>query len=171
MATIVVEEWCNRSLYLWSSFSGSPGTNNDLNVLAGSPLIKSILRGDFKFEVGKQFQFTENGPTRNKLYFLGGGIYPNWPLFAKPIHEPTNDSEKMYTNREESIKKEKEKCFSVLQARFEILRRENRRWDKKEVVMISEVCAILHNIIKRMVQPGELVCEDGGDIIQDHYHE
>ena len=171
MATIVVEAWCDRDLYIWSWFAGRAGTNNDLNVLAVSPLIQSILRGDYLFRLEEGFKLTEKGPERTQLYLLGDGIYPNWPLFAKPIHQPTDEGQKCYTKRQEAIRKDIERCFGVMQARFEIIRRENRRWDKNEVVMISEVCSILHNMIIRMVRLGEVVCEDGTDIVQDLYNE
>lgn len=52
-----------------------------------------------------------------------------------------------------------------MQARFEILTRENRKCVKTEEVMISEVCCILHNMIIILVGLGELVIEEGSAII------
>lgn len=63
MEMIVVGEWCDRGLYLSSLFAGKAGTNNELNVLVVSPLIQSILQGDFKFEVRYELTLADNGPT------------------------------------------------------------------------------------------------------------
>lgn len=163
MATIVVEAWCDRRLYVWSWFSGRAGTNNDLNVLSVSPLIQDILQGRFEFSTGVEYKIGEDGTVRKMLYLLGDGIYPDWPLFAKPIHHPANEREQLYSKRQEAIRKDIERCFGVLQSRFEILRRENRRWNKDEVVRISEVCAIIHNMIIRMVELGDLGDDEDDD--------
>lgn len=171
LATIVVEAWCDRSLYIWSWFAGRAGTNNDLNVLAVSPLMSEILRGDFAFEVEEPYKISENGSVRKQLYFLGDGIYPNWPLFAKPIHQPTTDQEQVYTKRQEAIRKDIERCFGVIQARFEVLRRENRRWVKGDIVRTSEVCAILHNMLINMEKSGEVFDEENDNLVMEMYND
>ena len=43
-------------------------------------------------------------------------------------------------------------AFGMLQIRFEILRRENRRWDVDEIVSITNTCVIIHNMIIRLRQ-------------------
>lgn len=171
LATIVVEAWCDRTLYIWSWFAGRAGTNNDLNVLAVSPLMRKILRGEFLFQLKDSYKITADGSERRQLYFLGDGIYPNWPLFAKPIHHPMNEREKVYTKRQEAIRKDIERCFGVLQSRFEVLRRENRRWTKGDVVRTSEVCAIIHNMLVKMVEAGDVMDDDGDNIIMELYND
>ena len=85
-------------------------------------------------------------------YFLGDGIYPHWPIIALPITGSNVKSEQKYSFNQESVRKDVERLFGILQSRFEILRRESRRWDLSETIRISNVCVILHNIITRMSQ-------------------
>lgn len=54
---------------------------------------------------------------------------------------------------------------------FEVFRRDHRRWDKNEVVLIYECCSILHNIIIRLVEVLDVQFQDGDDIINDLYNE
>ena len=55
-----------------------------------------------------------------------------------------------YSFNQESIRKDIERLFGILQSRFEILRRENRRWELHETIRISNCCVILHNIMVRL---------------------
>lgn len=65
-------------------------------------------------------------------------MYPSCQLFSKPIQNPKN-GDSAYTTTKGAIRKEIEMCFEVLKSRFEILRRENRRWDKKEIIRNRDV--------------------------------
>lgn len=167
LATIPAEAWCDRNLYIWHWFVGRTGTNNDINVLMNSPLMQDILSGHYKLTTGESYKLVDDGVTRDMLYLLADGIYPDWIIFAKPIHHPTTVQEKEYSKLQESVRKDVERCFGVLQSRFEILRRENRRWDVNEVARISETCVILHNMLVKMVEDGDIQMEDGEDIITE----
>lgn len=172
MATIVAEGWCDRKLYLWSWFAGRAGTNNDLNVLAVSPLVQDIVRGKFKFSLTDEYSLIGGGVPRKRLYFLGDGIYPSWPLFVKPIHHPVDEHERTFTKNQEAIRKDIERCFGVLQARFGVLRRENRRWDVNEVVGISNACVVLHNMLVNLISLGGLNAEENdGNVLTELYDE
>lgn len=128
----MVEAWCNRNLYIWSWFAGRAKTNNDLNVLAVSPLMRGIIRRYFRLMLDDSYKITDQGPERKQLYFMGNGIYQNWPLLAKPIHHPTNEAANTYKKRQEAIHKDISLCFGVMQSTFEVLRRENRLWRKRD---------------------------------------
>lgn len=96
LAVIQVEAWCDRSLYVWSWFRGRASTNNDLKVLAVSPLFVDILIGLLKFTSMQGYLIVPSGIERYKLYFLADGIYPDWPIFAKPISNPYSGKTKQY---------------------------------------------------------------------------
>lgn len=49
IATIFEEVWCDGTLYIWNWLTGRPGTNNDIYMLAVSPLKSDIRTGYFKF--------------------------------------------------------------------------------------------------------------------------
>lgn len=51
--------------------------------------------------MGEGLKLSPGGPTRRHLYFLADVIYPNWPILAKPIHNPTSDVESRYTTAQD----------------------------------------------------------------------
>ena len=155
MATIQCEGWCDHDLYCWSWFSGRPGTNNDLNVLARSPLFQNIFSEQFSLSVTDGYNINQHGMPHHLLYFLGDGIYPTWPIFAVPISSTDNPFERKYSFQQKSVRKDVERLFGVLHSRFEILRRENRRWQLGETIRISNACVILHNVIIRIRQEAQ----------------
>lgn len=57
------------------------------------------------------------------------------------------DAELKYTELQEALRKEIESCFGVLQAHFQILRKESHYWDEKLIVRVSDVCVTMHNML------------------------
>jgi hypothetical protein len=78
--TIILEAVATKNQWIWHSFFGLPGTNNDLNVLSYSSLFNDVLNRKLptvSFEINqKQFQ---------SAYYLCNGIYPSWGSFIKSI--------------------------------------------------------------------------------------
>ena len=106
----------DQNLYIWHIFFGLPGSNNDLNVLDRSLLIHNMLTkeaSDFTFEV--------NGKEYNRYYLLADGIYPQWSFFVQNIYEFGDEERKHFAKRQEVCRKDVERCFGVLQARFSII--------------------------------------------------
>ena len=58
------------------------------------------------------------------LYMLSDKIYPPWCIFAKSNNAPLTESEMIYTKAQESVRRDIERFFGVLQGRFRILRYE-----------------------------------------------
>ena len=161
LASIQCEAWCDHDLYCWAWNAGRVGTNNDITVLYRSPLFQDILNGTFSLKKRNGYKILRNGVRRFLFYFLVDGIYPDWPIFLKPIHQPINRDEKKFSKLQEGIRKDIERLFGVLQTRFEILRREFKTWDKELIISVTNVCVILNNMIVRMHQKGELLDEVG----------
>ena len=80
-------------------------------------------------------------------YFLSDGIYPRWATFVKTISLPQGPKARLFAQRQESVRKDVERAFGVLQARFAIIRGPGRNMDKGELGMIMKACVILHNMI------------------------
>ena len=163
LATIQCEAWCDYDLYFWHWYSGRSGTNNDLNVLARSPLFRDVISNYYKMERRTEYQIIPNGRRRRRCYLLADGIYPDYPIFAKPIHDAPHERQRWYSKIKESVRKTVERFFGVLQSRFEYLRRENRKWELSDVITISQACVILQNKIVRMHQNGEFHTEAGAE--------
>jgi hypothetical protein len=123
-------------------FFGTAGSNNDINVLNKSPLFIQKLRGE-----APRVQYVVNGKQYTTGYYLTDGIYPDWATIVKSIKIPQNDKDKCFALRQESVRKDVECAFGVLQSRFNIVRRPARLWKRKDVVNIMQTCVILHNMI------------------------
>lgn len=80
-------------------------------------------------------------------YYLADGIYPKWPVFVQSIHYPQSEKAKLFVKAQESCRKDVERAFGVLQARFSIIRERARLWDLNALSKIMRACIILHNMI------------------------
>ena len=65
----------------------------------------------------------------------------------KTIPLPQGPKARLFAERQESVRKDVERAFGVLQARFAIIRGPARNMDKGELGMIMKACVILHNMI------------------------
>lgn len=163
LATIRCEAWCDHDLYCWHWYPGRSGTNNDITIVSRSPLFRDVFNDYFNVRSKRGYKIIPEGKIRRLYYFLVDGIYPNWPLFAKPIHQPVNEEEGKYSSFQEGVRKDIERLFGILQIRFAIMRREFLGWDINEILKITNVCVILHNMMVRMNQNGDLTEEMGED--------
>lgn len=161
LATIVCEAWCDHDLYCWNWYPCRAGTNNDLTVLHSSPLFRDIFNDFFKITTDDVYTISPSTYLRRMYYFLVDGIYPSWPFYVKPIHKAPTKQKEFFSARQEATRKDVERLFGVLQARFGILRLELEEWYFDDIIAISNTCVILHNLIVRMQQNGEFYEEVG----------
>ncbi|XP_004305740.1 PREDICTED: uncharacterized protein LOC101306947 [Fragaria vesca subsp. vesca] len=62
-------------------------------------------------------------------YYLADGIYPKWATLVQSIKHPENEAEEYFSTKQEAYRKDVEKAFGILQARFAIIRQPTRGWD------------------------------------------
>lgn len=91
--------------------------------------------------------YTVNGHAYNFGYYLADDIYPNWPTFVKAIRHPWEEKKIYFTQMQESHRKDIERAFSVLQARWAVLRGLAYRRDRNRLTEIITACIIMHNMI------------------------
>ena len=113
--TIVLEAIADAELWIWHACFGAPGSLNDINVMDSSPTIGSILAGTFP----PRFPYVIHGRFRSLPYYLADGIYPNWSIFVKTIKTPANSKEKIFAKAQEAVRKDIERAFGVLMARWQ----------------------------------------------------
>ena len=55
-------------------------------------------------------------------FYVADGIYPKWATFVKTIPAPQGQKSKLFAASQEACRKDVERAFGVLQARFAIIR-------------------------------------------------
>ena len=79
-------------------------------------------------------------------YYLTDGIYPKWTTFIQSIPLPQGPQAVLFAQRQEAVRKDVERAFGVLQARFAIVKNSALFWDKVKIGKIMRACIILHNM-------------------------
>jgi len=115
--SMILEAVASHDLWIWHAFFGMPGSNNDINVLQKSPVFSSYLNSQ-----STPVEFEVNSRTYNMGYYLADGIYPEWLAFVKSIRHPMETKTQHFSRRQESARKDIERAFGVLRARFAAVR-------------------------------------------------
>ncbi|XP_019172075.1 PREDICTED: putative nuclease HARBI1 [Ipomoea nil] len=140
--TIILEAVASADLWIWHAFFGLAGTLNDINVLDRSPIFHEVLEGK-----APQVNFVVNGNHYNLGYYLADGIYPSWETFAKSIPLAQSAKHKLFAKKQEAARKDIERAFGVLKARFAIISNPARMGSKETLGQIMRACIIIHNMI------------------------
>ncbi|CAN6198287.1 unnamed protein product [Urochloa humidicola] len=140
--TIILEAVASHDLWIWHAFFGLPGSLNDINVLHRSHLFANLAQGE-----APVVNYTINSHDYTMGYYLADGIYPRWATFVKTISRPLGNKRKYFAKAQEATRKDVERAFGVLQARFAIIRGPARFWDKETLREIMTACVIMHNMI------------------------
>jgi hypothetical protein len=140
--TLVLEAVAGPDLWIWHAFFGMPGSLNDINVLHRSPLFDDIATGN-----APNVNFQVNGRPYNMGYFLGDGIYPDWATIVKGIRHPLSRKQCLFTSKQSEFRKDVERAFGVLQAKFQICKGPSRSWKPKHMKCIMDAVVIMHNMV------------------------
>ncbi|CAN6338303.1 unnamed protein product [Urochloa humidicola] len=140
--TMILEAVATKNLHIWHAFFGTAGSQNDIDVLNKSPLFIEAIKGE-----APTVHYTVNGTQYDMGYYLADRIYPEWAVFVKTVSAPQSVEDKLFALKQEGARKDVECAFSVLQSRFDIVRRPSRLWKQADVINIMQACVILHNMI------------------------
>ncbi|CAL8169259.1 unnamed protein product [Prunus armeniaca] len=140
--SLILEAVASKDLWIWHAFFGLPGSHNDINVLEHSPLFSNLREGR-----APPANYSINGHDYTMGYYLADVIYPSWATFVKTIPCPQGPKAKNFAAAQESARKDVERAFGVLQARFAIIRGPARFWDREMLQRIMKACIIMHNMI------------------------
>ena len=148
-----------------------PGSNNDIIVVERSPIVNKFLANqldDLNFdENGKPYTRGGCCAVRNCAipvlitptgYYLADGIYPEWSIFVKTYRNPDTPHKKLFAKMQEGARKDVERAFGALQAKWHVLVRPSRVWRVEVMHNIIMTCIILHNM---MVEANILRMEQG----------
>ncbi|XP_024160560.1 uncharacterized protein LOC112167738 [Rosa chinensis] len=112
---------------------------NDINVLGCSPLFNDVCTGETP-----EVNYQVHNRHYRQCYYLVDGIYPKWGSFVQAIRKPQTQH---FTRMQEAYRKDVERAFGILQARWAIIRGPARGWSKENLQYIMMTCIILHNMI------------------------
>lgn len=140
--TVILEAVASGDLWIWHCFFGIPGSCNDINVLDKSSVFQCFIDDtlpEVQFEANNRVYFTP--------YYLADGIYPDWAGFMKSVPKPVRAKDRLFAQRQEAVRKDVERAFGVLQARFRILDTPCKLWNGDDMRSVVIACVILHNMI------------------------
>jgi hypothetical protein len=140
--SLILEAVASQDLWIWHAFFGVARSNNDINVLNQSTLFIEQLQGQ-----SPQVNYIVNEKEDQLGYYLVDGIYPEWAAFVKSIPMAQTQKHKLFAEYQEGARKDVERAFGVLQARWSILRHLARLYDRGDLHNIMIACIYLHNMI------------------------
>ena len=140
--TMILEAIADHSTRFWHFNFGCPGSLNDINVLDRSPLFYNAVRGE-----APRVDFTVNHHQHLVAYWLADGIYPTYACFVKTIPNPTTRMQKLFVTAQEAKRKDIERAFGILQARFHVLTSGCHLCDRRAMDTVFRTCVILHNLV------------------------
>lgn len=122
-------------------------------MVAISPLLRDFLCDIYNVDLPQPYQIHQTSIELRTGYFLGDGTYPSWSIFSKPTRTPQT-RQKNHSTLKGKKRKDIEKCFGVLQYRWNVLRHEINCWFREDIISMSDVAIILYNMLVRMVGDG-----------------
>ncbi|XP_039778578.1 protein ALP1-like [Panicum virgatum] len=140
--SMILEAVADHKLWFWHAYFGMPGSCNDINVVHRSPLFSRYMEGQTA-----PVNFNVNGRAYDTGYYLADGIYPDWIAFVKSVRQPMERKTQHFAAQQESARKDIERAFGVLQARWAVVRGPAYGWDKRAIGEIMKACIIMHNMI------------------------
>ncbi|GKB43580.1 ALP1-like protein isoform X1 [Tanacetum coccineum] len=140
--TLMLEAVADQRLWIWHAYFGVPESNNDLNVLYGSPLFDDVLA-----DTAPEAPFVVNERTYKQGYYLADGIYLTWSTFVKTFSIAMDEKTLKFKRVQESARKYIERAFGVLQGRWVIIRQPARALQINTLKGIMYCCIILHKKI------------------------
>ena len=96
----------------------------DLNVIAQSPVFDELLEGK-----SPRCTYWVNDHKYDGPYYLADDIYRRWSTFVKTMPHPQSEKEKHFAKCQQECRKDVERCFGILQARWAIVRAAARLLD------------------------------------------
>ncbi|XP_070675721.1 uncharacterized protein [Malus domestica] len=96
-------------------------------------------------------------------YYLANDIYPKWVTLVQAIANPTNNAEKWFTLHQGAYRKDVERVFGILQARWKIIKEPAKGWSRENLDSIIMSCIILHNMIVEDERDGYIDGESDDD--------
>ncbi|KAI3497107.1 hypothetical protein L1887_39491 [Cichorium endivia] len=119
-------------------------------------IILEALFNDTILGTAPSCSFVLEGEEYKHGYYLADGIYPNWATFVKSFSHPITPKKKRFKAAQEAARKDVERAFGVLKAKWAIIRQPARSVEVDRCKDIMYACLILHNMI--IQDEGRAIC-------------
>jgi Plant transposon protein len=137
-----------KSKYL-VSYTHSPDSKNDLNILNLYPFVEKITNGTFaqlKQQAGT-VPFLIDNQQFTKMFVLVNSIYPKYSSFVRGLSQPITKPEIAFTSWHEGARKDIERTFGVIQCKWKIISFPMQAINLINIYnLIVSTCLILHNM-------------------------
>eukprot|EP00168_Porphyra_purpurea_P019098 TRINITY_DN745_c0_g1_i1.p1 TRINITY_DN745_c0_g1~~TRINITY_DN745_c0_g1_i1.p1 ORF type:complete len:195 (-),score=20.55 TRINITY_DN745_c0_g1_i1:473-1057(-) len=115
--SVVIESLCDDDSSIWHSSIAAPGSYNDKNVLAPSPLILDVNSAVWP---PRSNVCALNRWTPRFLFYTADQGYPRYVLFAVPHPSPDTPKLHVYNRLQEAVLKGSERLDAVMPSLFNI---------------------------------------------------
>ncbi|XP_008231608.1 PREDICTED: uncharacterized protein LOC103330778 [Prunus mume] len=88
-----------------------------------------------------------NGKQYKQDYYLADGIYPKWNTIVQSFSDPQGRQHQLFSMMQEAYRKDVERAFGILQARFAVVAMSAYQWYREDIWEVLKTCIILHNMI------------------------
>ena len=138
-------------MWIWHAYFGVAGLNNDLDVFDQSPIFDDMIMGK-----APDAPFYVNGNHYMFGYYLTDDIYPPYATIVKAKHLAHQPRDKTFMKRQETPRKDVERAFGVLKAKWHIVQYAARPYHLDNLQSIMYACIIMHNMI--IEEEGRQLC-------------
>jgi hypothetical protein len=90
--TVILEAIATKSLRIWHTFFGLPGSHNDINIIQRSPIFDDLAHGRTM-----PIQFNVNNHEYTMGDYHADKIYPEWATIVKTKSHPVNEKDQTFT--------------------------------------------------------------------------
>jgi hypothetical protein len=74
--------------------------------------------------------------------YIQGGLF-----FVQTIHEPQGEKRQHFAKCQENMRKDVERCFGVLQVKFQVIANCSRQWNREVIANVLITCVVFQNMI------------------------
>ena len=164
---------CSNTTEIYSCTKSQDGNNSDHDVAVVDPFLKSFQDGGRYSDIEWQYyDKTMKKCTAKGLWLLTDSGFPKFKFLMGTDKIAILEEEIRFSKMVESLRKNVERCFGSLKARFQILRFGLSEKYYKDVDDVFFTCCALHNYIlhQRGFSTKKELLEEEVQIVQRLYH-
>ncbi|XP_070667790.1 uncharacterized protein [Malus domestica] len=144
---LIPEQKITASLRILA-YGASADQVDEIARMGKTTVLESLMRFCYAIEAFYTKEYLRTPTPRDMRRLMRkDDIYPRWLTFVKTVPHPQTEKEKHFAKCQEGCRKDVERCFDILQARWVIVRAAARMFDVEALQSIMMTCIILHNMI------------------------